>query len=610
MEDCKISSNTFVRREEYSRNDDARYLAGKEIENRMEPPPSELSEDSSDCQRCIFDFDQNFMEKQDCLVFSAGGICQNAGLILAKIGVRSIALIDNISCELLGSRPNIVQRKVDLAVEGVLNSHNISSTKAFGYHIDTPISWPNMVSIARCSSVIKNFIDVGAAVASTISKPPMKRRLLLLATLASCLPTRATETIDLSPLLESLRLSGNLPGLAAAVVVNGRLHAVGAVGFRKDGCTDMVTVQDLWHIGSITKSMTATLSAILVEKEKFSWDEKMPELFPVYSASMHRGWKAATLEQLLAHRGGAPSELSKQGLWGRLWQRVGDSPFTQRTYLASELLTKQDPAQAVGTFTYANSGYALVGHALETRLDQPWETLITQQLFQPLSMASCGFGMPASPGKTDQPWGHVRTKGWLGCYSLQPIPPGIMADNPAAIGPAGSVHLSITDLAAYAAFHLQGHREGHTLLSAEGFRKLHTRFASDGNYALGWSVLARSWGRGNVLTHTGSNTNNFAVVWLAPSINFAVVVCTNAGGAGVDADMDKVAAALITKFVPPSEVYRVTYQLQDSPSQRDLSPRSHPLPPWPLKDGLLASFTRQMCWIRNVLLQEKKKIIL
>lgn len=169
MQDCQLSSTNFVRRQEYIRNDDARYLAGTEIENRIEPPPSELSGDSLDRQRCIFDFDQNLVEKQDCLVLGAGGIGQNVGLTLARVGVRSITFVDNdvyeasnLSRQLLGSRQNIGQRKVDVAVEGVLNFHNISSTKAVGYHLDALISWPEIVSTARCSSVIYNCIDVGA----------------------------------------------------------------------------------------------------------------------------------------------------------------------------------------------------------------------------------------------------------------------------------------------------------------------------------------------------------------------------------------------------------------------------------------------------------------
>lgn len=169
MEASPISSTNFVRRQEYISNDDARYRAGTEIENRIEPPPSEILGDSLDRQRCIFDFDQNLIGKQDCLVLGAGGIGQNVGMTLARVGVRSITFIDkdsyeasNLSRQLLGCRQNIGQRKVDVAVEGVIKFHNISSTKAIGYHIDALVSWPDVVSCARRSSVIYNCIDVGA----------------------------------------------------------------------------------------------------------------------------------------------------------------------------------------------------------------------------------------------------------------------------------------------------------------------------------------------------------------------------------------------------------------------------------------------------------------
>lgn len=351
---------------------------------------------------------------------------------------------------------------------------------------------------------------------------------------------------ELDELLEPLRVSGQLPGLAAAVILKGKTEAIGAVGFRKDGDPARVTVEDRWHIGSCTKSMTATLAAMYVAEGKFKWDEPLPQLFPKLAKDIHPAWQGVTLEQLLAHRGGAPHELNANGLWDKLWKKAGEPPLDQRAYLATDLLTKQDPAQAPGTFVYANSGYSLVGHALETRLGQPWETLISKRLFQPLGMKSCGFGMPASLGKTDQPWGHARQADG----SLKPIPQSLHADNPAAIGPGGTVHLSITDLATYAAFHLRGEREGHPLLSAESFRKLHTRFAADGDYAMGWTTTPRSWGGGDVLTHNGTNTTNFAVMWLAPKRNFGVVICTNAGGPGVDAAVDKVAAALIKRFAP------------------------------------------------------------
>src|SRR5688572_21575299 len=150
---------------------------------------------------------------------------------------------------------------------------------------------------------------------------------------------------------------------------------------------------------------------------------------------MKTAWRGVTIEQLLAHRAGAPGDLNAQGLWGRIWQRASLPPREQRAYLATELLTKHDPIHTPGTkYEYSNAGYSLVGHLIEEKLNQPYEEVLRAQLFEPLKMTSAGFGAPATKENPAQPWAHVLKDG-----KPQPVPPGIGDDNPAAIGPGGTV---------------------------------------------------------------------------------------------------------------------------------------------------------------------------
>jgi CubicO group peptidase (beta-lactamase class C family) len=373
----------------------------------------------------------------------------------------------------------------------------------------------------------------------------MKPFLTAFITLALSFLAAAAAPSSLNPLLNQLLATNQLPALGAVVVRSNAVIAIGAAGLRRADGPERVTVNDKWHIGSCTKSMTATLAAMLIEDGKFRWDTSLAEAFPQLAPKFQPGWSGVTLLQLLAHRGGAPHTLDADGLWGRLWKRAAQPPLEQRTYAVGELLTKHAPIHAAGgKFEYSNAGYMLVGHALELRLGSPWETLLRERVFTPLGMTNSGFGMPAALGQADQPWGHTRRNG-----KLVPVKPGLSADNPAAIGPGGTVHCSLEDFAKYAAFHLRGHRAGDSLLPREGFRKLHTRFAADGDYALGWSVLKRGWGGGDVLTHNGSNTMNFAVMWLAPERDFAVVVCTNYGGDDAARLVDQVVGKLIQQFL-------------------------------------------------------------
>jgi hypothetical protein len=130
-------------------------------------------------------------------------------------------------------------------------------------------------------------------------------------------------------------------------------------------------------------------------------------------------------------------------------------------------------------------------------------------------------------------------------FSGQPTPNnGPAVDNPEVMGPAGTVHYSLSDWAKFVGDQLRGDRGERALLRTESYKHLHTP-AFGGDYASGLLVTERPWGGGTVLTHAGSNTMNYAVVWLAPKRDFAVLVCTNQGGDSASKGTDEAAAVLI-----------------------------------------------------------------
>ena len=80
-----------------------------------------------------------------------------------------------------------------------------------------------------------------------------------------------------------------LPAVAVAIVQEGAIIAVGAVGTRKAGAMIPVTVHDRWHLGSDGKAMTALLAAILVEEGKLRWTSTLADVFPELADSAHPG---------------------------------------------------------------------------------------------------------------------------------------------------------------------------------------------------------------------------------------------------------------------------------------------------------------------------------
>lgn len=310
------------------------------------------------------------------------------------------------------------------------------------------------------------------------------------------------EVRSLNALLEPIRLANSVPALGCAVVESGRIAGLGVTGIRKWNVpTAVVTPGDRWHHGSLTKSMTATLAAMLVEQGTIRWESTLAEIFPQFAQSMHTQWRSATLEHLTSNRSGAPTDLNPSGIWAQLQVHAGMPQEARRLLL--EKLTVLAPNAPPGTqYEYSNAGFALAGHMLETLAGKPWEELITEKLFIPLGMTTAGFGTPATPRHLDQPWGHQ-----LAGTVITPLDSAPNADNPPGIGPAGTVHCSLEDMARYVAFHLSGHKADTPLLSKASFLKLHTAYPDNAGYAHGWTALDRPWGGGEkVLQHAGSNT--------------------------------------------------------------------------------------------------------
>ena len=331
-----------------------------------------------------------------------------------------------------------------------------------------------------------------------------------------------------------------LPALAGAIVRGTDVFAAGAVGLRKTGAGDHpVTLTDKFHVGSCTKAMTATLIARLIEEGRLRWTTTLAEVFPDLAADMHADWRSVTLEQLLTNRGGAPKELDADGLWQKLWKREG-TPAQQRMTLL-KAVTARPPECKPGTkFIYSNAGYAIAGCMAEKVTGETWENLMASRIFRPLGMGSAGFGAPGSAGEVSEPRGHRLDGG-----KTIAVEPGPEADNPPAIGPAGTVHCSVVDWARFVGAHVDGGKSRGALLKPETFAKLHEPVKPD-SYAMGWDVQERSWG-GTVLTHAGSNTMWLAVVWAAPEKGFAVVVMTNVAGPKVYEALDDAAGALIKR---------------------------------------------------------------
>jgi CubicO group peptidase (beta-lactamase class C family) len=345
------------------------------------------------------------------------------------------------------------------------------------------------------------------------------------------------EPADLSKVLEEFRADHELPALVAAVISSDRLLAEGVVGVRDTSSDIRATLEDLWHLGSVTKSFTSTLTARLVDQEVVEWDAELADFL---GAAEGTPYQSVALSVLASHSSGMAA--NPPMAWFESAPESKLSLPEQRLEVITELL-QQPPAFKPGTqFLYSNAGYMTLGAVLEQVTDKAWQDLLREHVLGPLKLNSAGFGAPGSITEIDQPRGHIAGPE----QELVSAPGG---DNPAALGPAGTLHLSIRDFAIYAQEHLKGERGNGTLLDHETYQLLH--HGELGNYGYGWVDRKETWAGGGrrAIWHNGSNTMWYAMVALIPEADRAFVIVSN-GGMGSQAGVHEALAKLIKQWAP------------------------------------------------------------
>jgi CubicO group peptidase (beta-lactamase class C family) len=379
--------------------------------------------------------------------------------------------------------------------------------------------------------------------------------------LGSCGVAGAQTCLDAS--LTPYLARYDLPALAAAVVQDGKIIASGAVGTRRAGAAIPVTINDRFHIGSDTKAMTALLAAMLVEENKLRWDSTVAEVFPELSATMTPGLRGVTLEQLLSHTSGIPSD--NQALANLLAKAVTKTMGPEgtlenldemRSWLVRQWSKQPLVAKPGARFAYANMNYILAGAMLERISGKTWDELITERIFIPLGLETAGLGTPASLGRIDAPLGHVKIDGKTKAFLAGPN-----ADNTPILGPAGIAHMSVLDFATWAGWNAGEGKRGPALVRPETLRKLQTPVIAipdkpgakpgtpkQGKYALGWGELTVAWAPHRLKSHSGSNGRNLAQIWLDPQRDFAMVLVTNIGGEQAEQAFQALAPELYKKF--------------------------------------------------------------
>ncbi len=314
------------------------------------------------------------------------------------------------------------------------------------------------------------------------------------------------------------------PAVGGVVLTAKDTRFLAAGGLRRVDAATPVARDDLWHIGSATRSLTSALYAREVEAGRATWAARLPALFP--DLAVDPAWADARMEDVLAHRAGVTDVGVIEAEF--LSAAAADTrPVTvQRTELVRAVLARP-PRRPPGGFEVANLDYVIAGAALERIGKRPWEEMMRAEVFAPLGMARAGFGAPQGA----EPWGHRMGDD----HRLHAVSPGDLADFPAVLAPATGVHLSLADHARFARVFLA---DGAKFLQPDTLRRMARPWGGQsGDWGLGWQVTDDTgWAQGPLLQSEGSNTLWHALIQIAPARGMAVITCANAEtGGGIEA---------------------------------------------------------------------------
>ena len=316
---------------------------------------------------------------------------------------------------------------------------------------------------------------------------------------------------SLEEMVRYVRKEGNFPAVAAAHWKDGEITASVVLGNGKVGDEAMLEKGARFHVGSVTKSMTATMIGRLVDQGKLNWSMTLGE--QLKDIPMKPVYKPVTLLQLVRHRGGiiaatnfGPAELAK-------WANLEGDGTSDRTEFAKHAL-QLEPASEPGTeMIYSNAGYALAALIAERITGESWETLMQRELFDALKLKSAGFGWPEET-RGHLPGGAQFTVMEHAAYNLGDF-----------LDPSGDTHMAIDDFVRYAAAHCQALNGKGGYLKPETAKMLHTA-PEGGDYAAGWILMPV--GDETFHWHNGSVGTYYALAGFFPESNEAVAFLFNA----------------------------------------------------------------------------------
>ncbi|MBE8725054.1 serine hydrolase domain-containing protein [Flavobacterium hungaricum] len=313
-----------------------------------------------------------------------------------------------------------------------------------------------------------------------------------------------------SAFADSIRIKHNIPELSYAVVSSDSILEIQALGYQRINAAAKADIDDKFRLGSLTKTVTSYIAAILVKQGKLKWDTNFFDLYPELKAQSNPRYYDFTLRDFITFRANIPTwsygntTLAEKEIKGNDQQQRYEfiAWFFKQNKVLSE---KQD-------VYYSNMSYVAAGLMLEKAAGKSYEKLV-KELGDELSI-NFGFGQPNLLNQ-NQPWGHDEN---------------LIPEKPALnyklnwLSSAGNINSSLPDYCKFTQMQLQGLLGKSKVLSKEEFNLMHHGLFE---FSYGWYSETNKNSDLQYSFHYGNPGTFLTKVYICKAVNKAFIIFCN-----------------------------------------------------------------------------------
>ena len=330
---------------------------------------------------------------------------------------------------------------------------------------------------------------------------------------------------EVDHLVELTLKTFDVPGIAVAIIKDGKVVHSKGYGLRSLASTEKVDENTLFGIASNSKAFTAATLGILIDDGKLKWDDKVIDYIPEFRMYNSYVTEEFTIRDLLTHRSGLGLGAGDLMFW------PGQNSFTMKDIIHNLRYLK--PVSGFRTkYDYDNLLYMVAGEVVARVSGKPWEEFVEERIMRPLGMAKSASSFNRLKDKSNVIAAHAMVDGKVKVIDRDRFEFG---------NSAGGINSSISEMSKWVIMQLQHGKYGEGLSKQLFSEDVHEEMwtpqtiipvRNPGAYNTHFNSYGLGWNINDVMgykqaSHTGFVAGMVTQVTLIPELQLGIIVLTN-----------------------------------------------------------------------------------